>query len=455
MEINLLPACQIQRVEYKKQKPKQVSFGSSDEFIKTATEKTFKEAKKEIQQKYQPTISALRKKETNQLRDLSSSFNKIICYRNDFTDYLEEELVSKFESYKKGDIPLDDEIIFQKNFSMFKDRLFAQFDTRDWNTPLKGVLVSSKDEKLSEKFIDFLRFYHESSFYPPSPRSDEIKMRKYLKNGAGCLSDWVTVNDTTGDKGDLIESIYNAMEHSESRYKKIRRKSIIQVENMEKLIRADENTQSKIAIIKNYLSNSHNATYIFSCTEPEKAAPGVLWSHRIQATFNLDELEDPAGLIEKLNQKGSKDIFQPEIDKVRKLCEEYEQTQIEIEKIQAQCKREVAQAKKTLPKGSNVKRPTPPAPPAPTPGGGDDPNRFKELINKAIKKVKENKKAAIIIGAVAVALTATGIILHKKGKLKKQRVAMPQAQQPLKTAQFQNFMQGDSNVFKDFTLSNK
>lgn len=455
MEINLLPACQVQRVEYKKQKPKQVSFGSGDEFIKTATEKTFKEAKKEIQQKYQPTISALRKKETNQLRDLSSSFNKIICYRNDFTDYLEEELVSKWKIYQKGDIPIDDEIIFQKNFNKFKGELFAQFDTRDWNTPLKGVLVSSKDKKLSEKFIDFLRFYHEAYFHLPSSRSDEIKMRKYLKNGAGCISDWVTVNDTTGDKGDLIESIYNAMEHSESRYKKIRRKSIIQVENMEKLIRADENTQSKIAIIKNYLTHSPDATYIFSCTEPEKVDPGILGSHRLQVKFNLDELEDPAGLIEKLNQKGSKDIFQPEIDKVRKLCEEYEQTQIEIEKIQAQCKREVAQAKKTLPKGSNVKRPTPPTPPAPTPGGGDDPNRFKELINKAIKKVKENKKAAIIIGAVAVALTATGIILHKKGKLKNKKVVKNQAQEQKKvqhTAKNNILKTETPKIFSDFQI---
>lgn len=55
-----------------------------------------------------------------------------------------------------------------------------------------------------------------------------------------------------------------------------------------------------------------------------------------------------------------------------------------------------------------------------------------------------------------MALTATAIILHKKGKLKKQKVAIPQAQQPLQKIQNTNvgnvLKTETPKIFSDFQI---
>lgn len=70
---------------------------------------------------------------------------------------------------------------------------------------------------------------------------------------------------------------------------------------------------------------------------------------------------------------------------------------------------------------------------SPSPNG-DDGSRLKELLKKAINKVKENKKATIITGVAVAALATVGIALHvKKGKAK--NVPAPETKQPAQNTQ--------------------
>lgn len=458
MEIKLLPACQVQRVEYKKQKPKQVSFGSSDEFIKTTLEKTFEDAKKEIQQKYQPMFSQLMSRQRTIAKEVRDKVNKEF-YANFHEHYY--NFMDKI--YSSGPPGFADDKP-QQNLKGILERFKDAYYTRNCDIPFvripNCIMITSKDKKLAEDVMEFTKFYTKVKNIQQYSMKDKEWLVGRCAFHRTCYE---TIKDTFGDDiGSFHDAILNAMEKAEERYKETGNPTVLHIENMERLIDKTKNESSDIAAMKDYMDKCGRYFYTmftFTNTDPSKSDPGTMVSHRVGVQFDIDKLGIKRSNIDYYEVS---DDFKNAVENASKIykesSEEYISLRKQIKELGAEYKKEVEEAKKTFPKASDVIPPTqpaPPTPPAPTPGGGDDPNKFKELINKAIKKVKENKKTAIIIGAVAVALTATGIILHKKGKLKKQRVAMPQAQQPLKTAQFQNFMQGDSNVFKDFTLSNK
>lgn len=436
MRINLSPVNQVPKIECKKQQPRQISFGSSDEFVKKIYKSSLDEIKNEIQQKYQPAISQLTEKKNDLAKDVRHKVREVMypdkndtCGRAYF--YRQTIREGYYDPECLKDEPLQ---AFNKLVSQITNDYIRLTTRSPWDP--NGIMLVSKDKKLAEDILKHIELDAKSLFIMPNYNSDDDLFIDRCIIHRTCFE---TLKDTFGeDLASFQEALLDALEKAEERFNKTGNTTILHVENFENLIDGTKNDTSAIACMKDFMSEAaleFHTLLTFTNSDPSKSAPGTLVSHRVGTVFNLDEL----GITRKqLDFYFMDPPFKKAIEDSSKIykegSEEYIALTKQINDLQKQCQDELEEAEQAF--------------------------LDKNLINRIIKKFKENKKTVIIVAAIVATLAAVGIILHKKGKVKKQILpASPQKLQKLeqaKTLQLQsnnmkNLMKPkSSDVFSSF-----
>lgn len=480
---NLSSVNKLQNVNYKNQK--QVTFGSNDEFVKTAVKKTFEEKRNEIQQKYKPLILSLSEKITQQAENVAEIFSSFTKDREllsmlDTTHFGEKDYLDKLRNYKEiynyewlptgiKDTGLSDE----DYLCFIKHHIENSFElnNKSYSYPNKQnfIMIQSKNKETSEKFIDYLRFSWEKRFVSGLNFPSETKTAKrYLRGNAIGLTDFVTIKDSGSDPENLRKSIIKAVETAEKRYQKTNRGTILHIENMQSLLKQGSSVEDCIADIGLPSLNRHTIM-IFSNTNPNICPAFGL------GNYVLDVMDDADFCIKNFNSISNTEILQPYIDNVKNITENSLATQAELKDLSKKYKTEISEAKKafstsekplqeTLQNAASqiqndnsivqIQQPSfgttatasqvnsssqlsaKISSTQQTLSNGNDENKLKKLFNKAINKIKENKKTAAIIGIVIAALISVGIIVKvKKGKEKSKNTQIPETKQPAQNTQ--------------------
>lgn len=512
---SLSNANQFKKINYNN-KPKQVSFGGSDAFVKFGVDKTFDTAKDKIKEEIN--------KEATKVIDKFKEFSKSaeLCGWLDTVNYGTATNREKLnECFKKGytydwlptgikepQVKDEDYLCFAKNYieKCFNLNAEKPFDVNKKNF----IMIQSKDKEVSESFIDYLHFEWERQFVRESGFPKQIHHAKdFLNKKALGLTDFVTVKDTANNPDNLRNAIKEAVSNADKRYAETGRSTILHVENMESILSGGKSVADCISELGVAPFGNNKTLMIFSNTKPnissgacgEKIALDVLDDakncvnnfHKASNTellqphinemrditknylekkkelqnfslenkdkintatkkFKVNEIKDGTGkiaprkiLVKNKQAKQYMQVFKKEAQKETTLLNDIAVQVAEVSNVEtpqnisaeinevkksAQNKFRVKGSLKDLKRHKPVHKQNVPS----APNGGDDGNKLKELLKKAINKVKENKKAAIITGVAVAALAATGIVVHaKKGKAK--NVPAPDTKQPAQNTQ--------------------
>lgn len=512
---SLSNASQFKKINYNN-KPKQVSFGGSDAFVKFGIDKTFDTAKdKKMEEINKQAIKVVDKfKEFSKSAELCGWLDTVNygtatnrkklnkCFNKGYTyDWLPTGV-------KEPQVKDEDYLCFAKNYieKCFNLNAEKPFDVNKKNF----IMIESKDKEVSESFIDYLRFEWERQFVRESgfPKQKH-HAKEFLNKKALGLTDFVTVKDTTNNPDNLRNAIKEAVSNADKRYAETGRSTILHVENMESLLGGGKSVADCINELGVAPFDNNKTLMIFSNTKPnissgecgEKIALDVLddakncvnnfhkasntellqphindmkditknyWEKKKElqnfslenkdkineATkkFKVNEIKDGTGkiaptkiLVKNKQAKQYMQVFKKEAQKETTSLNDIAAQVTEISNVETpqNISAEINEVKKSAPNKFRVKgsikdlkkhKPVRKQNVPSAPNGGDDGNKLKELLKKAINKVKENKKAAIITGVAVAALAATGIIVHaKKGKAK--NVPAPETKQPAQNTQ--------------------
>ena len=474
MQIVLNPETKISGIKnINTREQRRVSFCGVDEFIKTAPSGNFAEMKKAIQMKYRPAISQLRA-ERKEIADAARTaiMSEIIQSKSAetilFNINYENELKQTGKKYPVRTI---------------KDKIASSFYTRTASNVFKCpncVMLVSKDKEKGEtlfqniiNYVKAMRIYPRDDFtngeifgtnkkfilpeyrYKPEKVTDRdfIVQRMYYP----FRLDFKTLEDSLPANADKLarqEALFDALNRAEENFRKTGRGTVLHVRDMEQMIDSTKNSKSDIAIMKDLMDKSDryfHTLITFTNTDPTKSDPGTLVSHRVGYRADLDAL----GVTKSnINAVSIGEQLQRTTEKAEEIYREtgakYDEYTKRIEALQAQCRDEVSELEKKVPKTKRsriqqrVKKTT-----------QSSVSNIEEKGKSAAKKYSVNKKAAIIAGIIAAAGTAL-IILYKKGILKK---LIPQKKTPAgqtkqsaernKTVQTINTLQA-SKVFSDF-----
>ena len=474
MQIVLNPETKISGIKnINTREQRRVSFCGVDEFIKTAPSGNFAEMKKAIQMKYRPAISQLRA-ERKEIADAARTaiMSEIIQSKSAetilFNINYENELKQTGKKYPVRTI---------------KDRIASSFYTRTASNVFKCpncVMLVSKDKEKGEtlfqniiNYVKAMRIYPRDDFtngeifgtnkkfilpeyrYKPEKVTDRdfIVQRMYYP----FRLDFKTLEDSLPANADKLarqEALFDALNRAEENFRKTGRGTVLHVRDMEQMIDSTKNSKADIAFMKDLMGSAnddYHTLITFTNTDPTKSDPGTLVSHRVGYKADLDALDITHRKISSLKVS---DKLQKTADRVEEIYREtgakYDEYTKRIEALQAQCRDEVSELEKKVPKTKRsriqqrVKNTT-----------QSSVSNIEEKGKSAAKKYSVNKKAAIIAGIIAAAGTAL-IILYKKGILKKlipqKKTPAVQTKQPAernKTVQTINMLQA-SKVFSDF-----
>ena len=474
MQIVLNPETKISGIKnINTREQRRISFCGVDEFIKTAPSGNFAEMKKAIQMKYRPAISQLRA-ERKEIADAARTaiMSEIIQSKSAetilFNINYENELKQTGKKYPVRTI---------------KDKIASSFYTRTASNVFKCpncVMLVSKDkakgETLFQNIINYIKtikmvpidsftngeiFGTNKKFILPEYRykpekvtdRDFIVQRTYYP----FRLDFKTLEDSlpaNADKETRQKALFDALNRAEENFRKTGRGTVLHVRDMEQMIDSTKNSKADIAIMKDLMDKSDryfHTLITFTNTDPTKSDPGTLVSHRVGYRADLDAL----GVTKSnINAVSIGEQLQRTTEKAEEIYREtgakYDEYTKRIEALQAQCRDEVSELEKKVPKTKRsriqqrVKKTT-----------QSSVSNIEEKGKSAAKKYSVNKKAAIIAGIIAAAGTAL-IILYKKGILKK---LIPQKKTPAgqtkqsaernKAVQTINTLQA-SKVFSDF-----
>lgn len=496
---SLSNASQFKKINYNN-KPKQVSFGGSDAFVKLGVDKAFDTAKDKITEEINKQAS----KVVDKFKEFSK--NAELCGWLDAGNYgtaTNRDRLNK--CYQKGytydwvptgikepQVKDEDYLCFAKNYieKCFNLNAEKPFDVNKKNF----IMIQSKDKEVSESFIDYLRFEWERQFVQESGfPMQKHHAKDFLNKKALGLTDFVTVKDTTNNPDNLRNAIKNAVSNADKRYAETGRSTILHVENMESLLNGGKSVADCINELGVAPFGNNKTLMIFSNTKSD------ITSGSCGEKIVLDVLDDAKACVNKFHEASNTELLQPHINEMRDITKNYLEKKNELQNFSLENKDKINEATKKFKvkkiedgtgkisptkiliknkqpkqymqvlkkeaqkettslndiavcvaeisqvetpqnisaeinevkksaqnrvrvKGSlkDLKRHKPvhnqnvsPSP------NGDDGNRLKELLKKAINKVKENKKVAVITGVAVAALATAGIALHvKKGKAK-------------------------------------
>ncbi len=474
MQIVLNPETKINGIKnINTPEQRRVSFCGVDEFIKTAPSGNFAEMKKAIQMKYRPAISQLRA-ERKEIADAAraSIFEEIA--KNKCTDSLiwlkRTDDLFRAEGSK---YPVD----------VVRDKVASSFYTRTASNVLKCpncVMLVSKDkekgETLFQNIINYIKtikmvpidsctngeiFGTNKKFILPEYRykPEKVTDRDFAVQRIyyPFRLDFKTLEDSlpaNADKETRQKALFDALNRAEENFRKTGRGTVLHVRDMEQMIDSTKNSKADIAIMKDLMDKSDryfHTLITFTNTDPTKSDPGTLVSHRVGYKADLDALDITHRKISSLEVNPDLKKTADRVEEIyRETGAKYDEYTKRIEALQAQCRDEVSELEKKVPKTKRsriqqrVKKTT-----------QSSVSNIEEKGKSAAKKYSVNKKAAIIAGIIAAAGTAL-IILYKKGILKKlipqKKTPAVQTKQPAgrnESVQTINTLQA-SKVFSDF-----
>ena len=474
MQIVLNPETKINGIKnINTPEQRRVSFCGVDEFIKTTPSGNFAEMKKAIQMKYRPAISQLRA-ERKEIADAAraSIFEEIA--KNKCTDSLiwlkRTDDLFRAEGSK---YPVD----------VVRDKVASSFYTRTASNVLKCpncVMLVSKDkekgETLFQNIINYIKtikmvpidsctngeiFGTNKKFILPEYRykPEKVTDRDFAVQRIyyPFRLDFKTLEDSlpaNADKETRQKALFDALNRAEENFRKTGRGTVLHVRDMEQMIDSTKNSKADIAFMKDLMGSAnddYHTLITFTNTDPTKSDPGTLVSHRVGYKADLDALDITHRKISSLEVNPDLKKTADRVEEIyRETGAKYDEYTKRIEALQAQCRDEVSELEKKVPKTKRsriqqrVKNTT-----------QSSVSNIEEKGKSAAKKYSVNKKAAIIAGIIAAAGTAL-IILYKKGILKKlipqKKTPAVQTKQPAgrnESVQTINTLQA-SKVFSDF-----
>lgn len=446
MRINSIPVVQMNRIELNQNlQKKPVSFGiGADEFVKTTQEKTFPEMKTEIQKKYQGEISGLRK-ELKELEENSRSSIENLVYdtkekriimerffRNRRSFVHSEEIQNKYDSAKE--VKNTYKVLFKIMNDIY--RLIGWNHERYYRG--ENLLIVSKDKKLAEDFLELSDFYTKISLITPMPEEYGKKEFLYFQS-AKFRPNFMKVKDTFENNEDMIDGLAEILEKNKEQYDKTKLPSIINVENLDKLL-LDSNGKSDIAELKNILSRTLPKFGCILTTATDKIdqfAVGVKTLNRFSPIIDIDK-EGVTRFGMKVLSVSDKDkeVIGPAINQAieiyRNTYNEYVRITTRIEELQKQCKKEIKQIDKSKCKKVTEKINNPPEIPA--------------VINQGNGNNGTLKKILIATGVISTAILA----IKNSGILKNQKKEQNKQPKNLNQKQFNSINYNTSSVFKNF-----
>lgn len=102
------------------------------------------------------------------------------------------------------------------------------------------------------------------------------------------------------DNNDLQEDLFKELEEAEENYQKTGKRSVIFVENMDKLLKPEINGKDGVAIMKNLMNianKNYHSTIMFYTKDPSKLDPGTTVSHRVGLRVDVPVSFDDANLL--------------------------------------------------------------------------------------------------------------------------------------------------------------
>ncbi len=408
MRINTVSTNKTYEISSPHLRKSSLTFGRiSDKFVKIGKEKTYAQAKMEVQQKFQPAISQLRaerKETTSSARQ--NIINEFINQDRPLRDCI-EIYMSHFERAKneKSMKPFFD--VYNRIQSEYYQRAFA--DERNYEYT-NCIMLCSKD-KYKYTPEETLRRTRTVPLIMKMFPSENLSDKQLFDEKAYIYRklDFKTLKDTFKNDGDFQEAIYNALEKNEENYKKTGRSTILHIENLERLI--DKNLHAEdIGIMKDIMGTAGEDYHtLITCinTDASKSDLGTLVGHRTGYMADLDKLGIDKLQVNSMPSKHAEQEITPVMEKVRDIYrtagDKYDELTEQIESLQTQCKKEVAELdKNSYAKGPIQKKITP------------EKSKSKEKFSQIKKSISHNKGLAIFMGFVA-ASAATAIILNKKG----------------------------------------
>ena len=306
-----------------------------------------------------------------------------------------------------------------------------------WNheTIYRGanVIIESKDKKLAQDLLDMSDFYSKISTIVPMPEEYGKKMFLYWQ-AAKFRPVFIKVKDNFKDNDEMSEFIFDLLEERKRQYEQTGRPSIINVENLDKLLDKNSNSKSDIAVMKDILSNSRNYNHcIFTtATTPDKRkdfAAGINEPHRFGHVYNIDKAGVTHLGINLLTiSEDVKNILEPAIYEAAEVYSsasaEYIKLADKIKQLQEECKKEISQIDESLCKKVNKNADNI------LDGAGNETNGLKKLI--------------ILGGAVLAGIFAAKKIFFNDKK--RQNI------QNTKQNTYNTLNYNTSSIFKNFVL---
>lgn len=388
-----------------------VTFCGVDEFVKNPVSQTYWETRKALQREYLPGIANLRNEQRTLWQGVCDSAvaeqvkDKRAVYK--LNELLEK--IDHLRGIEKGSrtpiaklVAMLDEMSLEGHFIFGMDR----------HRPINCVMATSKDKQLAEDFLNFTEFW--SKVTNPSTSKNCASINNPYTNIYQL--DFKRIKDVS-DNNTLQEALFDALKKSEEHFQKTGRKTIINVENMGRLLNPELNEKSGIAIMKNLMNiadKDFHALVTFAATDPSKFDPGTTVSHRIKFKFNLDDAGITQSDLDLLKRYQSH--LQPTIDGIDAIYQEggpkSHKLLQEIERLKKEFKQKLAELDKRFPtKESRGPRPVlePPKPIIP------DVTPIKPPLKDTVKKLSKTRIGLIAAGIISV-LAFAGVVLYKKSK---------------------------------------
>lgn len=403
-----------------------------------------------VQKKYKDSISKLRaERKTVFLKNNRAFFdeaNKI----GDFND--------AYSRFLKGSIkffdPIDDfkqtsEYQALKIVDFFRRHLIAMSAPAEEHYFLpNSIAIVSEDKKKTNEFIEAVIYNLKGE--KVLPVQEDIDAIKYIKEDARkVLVDFVKVPDKFSNVDDLQQGIYDALMEAEEKYKKSGIRTLLHVENIEPAI-SNSNSKPNIACMKDMLSSAwedFSTVVVFGIKDRKNYDPGVMATHRVNYSFDLDKLGINYNDIAELNM--GRKTLEPMFDRLapvyRTNYDNYFEMGDKIKVLQGKCRKETRAVIKEL-KATPIQKLK-----------KEFKNNGDEIVENGLSSLKKLKGPLGIGIAAAVAFGAGACLTYKKYvKNKAEQIAATQnqpAQQPINNVQKTTVnvpVQKTSNVFSEF-----
>jgi len=117
--------------------------------------------------------------------------------------------------------------------------------------------------------------------------------------GQHAAADYVIVPNNL-NRNELQKDLVATLKSAEANYQKTGKRTVIYVENMEKLLNPQTNPEENIAAMKNFMTSAeedYHSTIIFQTKDPDKLDPNTTVSHRVGLRVDVPVSFDDANLL--------------------------------------------------------------------------------------------------------------------------------------------------------------